>query len=423
MENNLNSVIYKISSNQSMNFLKKKNTLLEFDMLKIASIIFNIEKAIKMGYEINEVEIPISAWTDTGRDFEEISKLLNELFTYVLFEDIIFKFKVKHMKKIRRGYFRGYNNCDTVCLFSGGVDSLSALLSAIEKFDDLHAVGVVHGDQTWGSNIINNLDQELSKFYNLPINVLYAPSMGRYGYSQLRGFLYILYGAIYVSLLNANNLIIGECGPTMYQPQFSPYDSVTMTTHPYVVNNVNKIINILLKKKINLILPHENMTKSEVIMSAPRKEFYKISHSCVTLKFGTNEGTCYGCIVRRLGFLTSGIQDSRYTYDPIGKNANVENLISLLRFSYDILFDYKEMDEYSKQLITVYNKKDLFKRFALDNFAGLYEYYKINKKLNPFVKNLYDDAMNNMSKQKLENRISKVRKKTFKPNFKKFVIS
>lgn len=414
-------IIFKISSNPALNFLKKRNTLLEFDILNIASIVFNIEKAIKLGYKIENVEIPISAYTDTDRDFDKISQLLHDLFTYVLIEDIDIEFKVVYMKNRRRGHFRGYNECENVCLFSGGVDSLSGLLSSKNHFGEVRGVSVVHGDQTWGSHIIQYLNKEISKIEKIQTNVLYAPTMGSYGYSQLRGFLYVLYGAIFVSLLNAKNLIIAECGPTMYQPQFSPYDSVTMTTHPFVMNNVKQVIKILMKRDVDIILPHENMTKSEVMMASPYKDLFKHSHSCISLRFGTNEGTCYGCAIRRLGFLVSGIEDTIYTYDPIGKNANVENLISLLRFSYDILFDYENMDDYSKQIIKVNRKKDLFKRFALDNFAGIYEYNKTIGKLNPYVKRIFDDAMDQMNESRVTNRIKKVRKTTFKPNFNKFV--
>lgn len=422
MDAKTKQVIDKISPNPALNFLKKRDTLLEFDILNLASIVFNIEKAYKLGKEFDEVEIPISAYTDTGRDFEKIGELLHDLFLYVLIKDVKIKFKVKHIRNRRRGYNPTFPKCENVCLFSGGVDSLSGLLSSKLHFGDVHGVSVVHGDQSWGSHILDELNKKISKVADIPCHTLYAPTMGSSGYSQLRGFLYALYGSIFVSLLKAKNLIIAECGPTMYQNRFSPYDTITMTTHPYVLNTAKQIIEIFLKREINIILPHENMTKAEVIMASPFKEFYRNSHSCISLRFGKNEGTCYGCTIRRLGFLVAGVEDTEYTQDPIGNiHHNVDNLSSLLRFSYDFLFDYKNMPFYSKENILIYKKKDLFKRFALDNFAALYIYKKNFGKLNPYIQTLYNSAMENMREERITNRMSKVRREVIKPNFKKII--
>lgn len=224
--------------------------------------------------------------------------------------------------------------------------------------------------------------------------------MGSMGYSQLRGLLYTLYGSIYVSLLNADNLVIGECGPTMYQPRFSPYDTVTMTTHPYVMQTAKKIIDILLKRDINIIIPYENMTKAEVIQASPYKEFYPYSHSCITTRFGNNEGNCYGCIIRRLGFLVAGIEDCKYLYDPIGNSKyNADNLASLLRFNYDFLFDFKEMPFYAKQTIESFDKQDLLFRFSLDTFSALYLYKSLKRRLNPYIETLYAGGVDKIGEE------------------------
>lgn len=422
IKSNLGRILSRISPNPEMRFLNSRDAWLEKDIFNVASIVFNIETALKLGKKIDKVNIPISTETATDRDIIKVEKLLNDLFIYTLIEDVEIKFDVKNTKKDRRGKLPKMAECSNVCLFSGGADSLSGLLSTKKYLDKVHAVSVVHGDQTWGSHIVNNLMHDISKFEKIPHNILYAPPMGAHGYSQLRGFLYVLFGSIYVSLLNSKNLIVAECGPTMYQPRFSPYDTVTMTTHPFVMNSAKEIIEIFLKRKLNIILPHENMTKSEVIIASPYKEFFKKSHSCISLRFGKNEGTCYGCTIRRLGFLVADVEDVVYTYDPIGnKKYNADHLVSLLGFCYDLLFDYKNLPLYSKENILTYNKRDLFKRFALDNFAALHIYKKRYGKLNPYVETLYNSAINNLGEEKLDKRITKVRGETFKPNFLKMV--
>ena len=420
----LQRIIYQISPNPNNRFLNSRNTWLEKDIVSIASIVFNIETAVKMGYNFSEVKIEVSGETDTGRDLDKIEDMLNDLLKYVLYKDIKIKFDIKNMKPNRRGLFSQTKQCDNVCLFSGGVDSLSGILYCRKELDDVHGVFSAHGDLPRSINIVNNLSEKISKKENIPIHTLYAPKMHSLGYSQLRGFLYTLFGSVHVSLLDSKNLIISECGPTMYQPRFSPYDTVTMTTHPFVLQTANEIINILLKRKIKIILPFENMTKSEVIAASPYYDFFKHSHSCISTRTGVNGGTCYGCITRRLGFLVAGVEDSSYGKNPINNyNQNADQLLSLLRFSYDILFDYANVPDFSKDIISIYGKKDLFKRFALDNFVALFEYGNKYHKLNPRLKELYKSTMEKLSKEKIKKRMEKVRDRTIKPNFNKFVLT
>jgi 7-cyano-7-deazaguanine synthase in queuosine biosynthesis len=297
------------------------------------------------------------------------------------------------------------------------------LLNSKKYYGDVYGVYAAHGDLSWGSHIVNDLLNKIKKVENdIDCSTLFAPEMGSRGYSQLRGFLYVLFGSIYVSLLNSKNLVIAECGATMYQPRFSPYDTVTMTTNPFVMKKAKEIVEILLKRKVNLVIPYENMTKSEVIISSPYKEFFKDSHSCISLRFGKNEGTCYGCVVRNLGFLVAGVEDTAYTHDPIGNpKYDVDNLSSLLSFSEDVLFNYENMPDYSKNNIANYNKKDLFKRFAIDNFAALHAYKNERGELNSYIQPIYKNALKKLGEEKFIKRIEKVRNNTFKPNFNKFV--
>ena len=421
-DDEINKIIGYESPNPEMRILNKKDAYLEKDMLSIACRVFNTESAIKKGKKVEKLTIPISSRTDTSRDIEKIAQLIHDLFLYVLIEDIDIEFDIQNLQRFKRGRLPQMSTCNTICLFSGGVDSLSALLTTKKRFEDVHAVSVLHGDQGRLSNIVDSLINDISKVEDIRFHKLYAPPMGSTGYSQLRGLLYALFGAIYVSFLNAENLVIGECGPTMYQPRFSPYDTVTMTTHPYVMETAKNIIEILLKRDINVITPYENMTKAEVIHASPYKEFYPKSHSCITSRFGNNEGTCYGCIVRRLGFLVAGIEDCKYTRDPIGNaNHNADNLASLLRFNYDILFDRTNMPFYSIQTIESFKKQDLFYRFSLDNFAAIHIYKKQVGRLNPYIETLYNETFERIGEEKLMKRVEKVKRGTFKPNFRKLV--
>jgi 7-cyano-7-deazaguanine synthase in queuosine biosynthesis len=421
-ENSLTAVLLKKSTNPAMNFLKDKNLWLERDILTVANVVFNLEKLIKLGQTPSKVTIPLSYETRSVIDLARLKTELEDLILNVLIEDIEIEFS-RDTHQYRGNYKKTvFEHQDTVCLFSGGVDSYAGLLSWNEKFGSVAGVTVIHGDQPWGSNIIDGITGELSTRYNFSFYKLYAPTMMSRGYSQLRGFLYSLYAGIYLNLLNAQTLLISEIGPTMYQPKLSPYDSVTMTTHPFVLDKVKKILRIMLSREFKIAIPFENMTKSEVAAVSPFKEGIPSTHSCISLRFGKSDGTCFGCTIRRLGLLVAGVEDTTYTKDPLGDvNANPDNLLMLMRFSYDILKDYKHMIDSSVDNIENFGKKDLFVRYALDTFAGLYIYQQEVGKLNPKISSLYNEALEEISIQRLQKRITKVRRPTFKPNFSKYV--
>ena len=129
-----------------------------------------------------------------------------------------------------------------------------------------------------------------------------------------------------------------------------------MTTHPYVLGKTKRIIEIFIKRKINLITPFENLTKAEVFVTSPNPQQFPNTHSCISMGTGRNCGHCYGCIVRRLGSIVSGIPDTKYDTDPITIDFNkADNLISLLRFSHDIIVNYEKMNFTSKENIFIYN--------------------------------------------------------------------
>lgn len=421
-EDKIQKMILKKSSNSAMEFLNDKDRWLERDLLNVANAVFNLEKLIKVGKRLDKIVIPLSPEIMSRTDLVVLRTELEDLILNVLIEKVEIEFtkdfhiyhKIKNRLELQ--------SIETVSLFSGGVDSYSGILNWFERYGNITGISVIHGDQPWGSNIVDRITAKIKTSYEIPFYKMYAPKMMSRGYSQLRGFLYSLYGGIYLSMMNAQNLLISEVGPTMYQPRFSPFDTVTMTTHPFVLKKVKRILKLMLDREIRIIVPFENMTKAETAAASPLKDGLPLSHSCISLRFGRSDGTCYGCIIRRLGLLVAGVPDTEYMKDPLGdKGANADYLMSLMGFSYDLLTDFNQMLDMSVENIVDYGKLDLFKRFALDTFAGLYIYQSEIGPLNPLLSRLYEDAINVLTEQKLEKRIAKVRRPTFKPNFLKTV--
>lgn len=422
MNNTLKKVVYWYSPHKDMRFLNDRSLLLEKDIMVIASVIFNIETAFRMGHIIDEVEIPISSHTAYLCDINKIKQELEALLRFVLIYPIEIRFNINSNIKYKRDKELNFEICKNVCLFSGGIDSFAGIIKTKVERGKVAGIFITHSDQPRGVNIIMKLQKEVLSKENIPLYILHAPPMKRYGYSQLRGFLYCLYGSIYLNLLKAENLFVTECGPTMYQSKFSPFDSVTMTTHPYVLEKTKTIIEILLKRKINIIIPFENLTKSEVFMTSPKKEYFQYTNSCISLGTGRNCGHCYGCIVRKIGSIVAGITEAKYDSDPfIQDYIKADNLISLARFSYDILVNYSSMNFTSKENIFVYKKQRLFRRFALDTFAAIYILKEMGKNTNPHIERLYATTINKIGQKEIQERIKQVRNGRFVPNFDKMV--
>lgn len=401
----------KLSQNPNMRIFRYQEYKKSRDILAIAFAVFKLEKEIKKK-DIDKLLIERFVENHNYK----LKKILSELISYVLLEDVRIKFFHSKEKLNKKKFnFDKLTTPKAVVLFSGGIDSFSGILWAKENFDnDIRGIFCAHSDQAWNIHIVNSLSKRVLTPANIKMETINVPAITKGGYSQLRGFLYIVSAGAWMELLNADNLIISECGPTMYQPRFGPYDKVTMTTHPIVVGAAHSVLELLLGRKIKILIPFENMTKAEAIAFSRLKGELRNTHSCVSLRLGRHDGTCYGCIIRRLGALVAGVEDVKYDRDPITEEkANKENLISLLNFSLDLLFNYKDMPLYATENIEAYNKIDLFRRFALDNFAAIHILKEKGININNEIKYLYEDCLGKIGTDILDKRIEDVRNKKF----------
>lgn len=395
----------------------------ERDLYSLGTIVFNIERCVKAGYSLDEpIRIQLSNETFAHSDPSLIKHHLEELLQFVLFKkvEIIFE-KEKRLKKVR-SVSKQFDSCETICLFSGGADSFSGFLKSHEKYSEVTGVFVAHADQPRIIHLTNTLSEKIKEKTGQNIHTLYAPEMQNRGYSQLRGFLYCLYAGIIANHCNSKRIIMAECGPTMYQPRFSPFDMFTMTTHPYVLSKAKAVCGAVLRRSIDVVIPFEDNTKAEVLSMCPEKTLLPETHSCISQRLVRADGTCYGCVVRRLAAISSGVPDSKYAKDVLlDDSVNLDNLLSLMRYCADILSDPSSMDSYSTYLIRHYKKQDLFKRFSIDNFAAIYQKNKTSK-LNPGLLPIFSDVYAQFGPDLFEKRIQELQTNTFQPNFSKKVV-
>lgn len=391
------------------NFLRYKQFYLERDILRVAFSMFDAEKKLKKSGLVKKITISLSKQTFRRINISKLKKVLEELFLLILLEDI--KIDIKEIEDIK-GRVRKekkFPKKDAIILFSGGVDSYSGIRIAEKEYKDLLGLFVAHNDQT---RIINIVQEIIKKsLISTEIRTVYAPGMGLLGYSQLRGFLYILSGGVYANLYKASKILVTECGPTMYQPLFSPFDSITYTTHPYVLKAAKDALDILLENKLKVLIPFENLTKAEIISNSGIKDF-SITHSCISQRFGNHDGICFGCVIRKLACKVSGVNDVVYEKDIFREDVNRDNLMNILVFSCDLLDNYENMPDFETNKIDEFQKYDLFKRYALDNLAGLM--LSVGEK-NKLFKNFL------INKEIILERVLQVRENKKKPDFNKYI--
>jgi 7-cyano-7-deazaguanine synthase in queuosine biosynthesis len=390
--------------------------------LVVGSSVFETEQALRDG-QVRKVIVPYYNSKDTKHDLVSIRRLIHELLIFTLVEDVEIKFRSVENVQTSLDLTRSERSAKNICLFSGGTDSFSGVLVSQQVLSDLEAAFCAHTDQSRTIHIVDELESRFLRRNGIYVEKIRVPSVGIRGYAQLRGFLYLLAAASVAHKLGSERIIVTECGPTMYQPRFSPLDSVTMTTHPFVVRTAAQVASLLLNRELKIITPFENLTKAEVIAICPEKEGLRYTHSCISQRFGSHDGTCYGCVIRRLATIAAGVPDVRYRRNPIADpNARSGNLYSLLTFCYEVLTHFNEMEEYERGTIDTYGKRDLFRRFALDNFAAIQRLLSENKRVVRPIRDMYESLVQKVGAQAFTDRLAQLERAQMLPNFKKLVI-
>jgi hypothetical protein len=403
--------------------------LLESDLYNVATAFYELERAIIQDKKkIIKVIIPLARKTYNIIDREKVSKILNDIALFIFHHSVEFSFKPRDIMYQSKLYDNKIEKYDAVCLFSGGADSLIGVNETKKKYKRVLALYISHCNSHWLTNIISRLRTDFLNKEKIKFEQFIVPPQIKGAYSQTRGLLYIVCGGICSSIYKSHNLILSECGVTMYQPSFGELDKTTFTSHPLIQEKAKELIKAFLGKDVEIITPFENNTKSEMFAIFDKKNILKTTHSCISSRFGRNLGGCYGCLIRRIGLVVAGIKDENYAYDVFtlededklkkygknfkGKHATTE-FLELIKFCLDILLDYENMSFTKKKKIDAYGKYDLFRRFSLDTFAALYILFeKENKGTNQSISKAYFDARKYISQQELEERINEVRNLT-----------
>jgi len=325
---------------------------------------------------------------------------------------------------------KGISAARSISLFSGGVDSLCGMLSIPDGLKPTAGIFVSHSMMR---GVVDNIKSFLSgtPFYTISIQ------QNMTEIQQLRGFLYLCFGAIVAKLAGTNSIIISETGPTMYQPQYLPTDLVTVTTNPFLVELTKQLVEQVLDFKLQIYEPFENMTKAEAMAICPQKLLIQKTNSCIMSRFSRDEfpqcGRCLGCVIRRLSAIVANVDDSRHAWDvavmDVGDHIEAVrspnrsriterdngNLLLLLRFARGMMTG--SLPPCTVSIIHDYQKEELFRRFALDILAAVHllSTRTRNRYLKKFNVEMYRDSV--VTKDQLVDRIAQIREARIKPNF------
>ncbi len=416
--NQKKSITPRLSTKPSMRFLRSTSYPLERDLFNIAVAVFKAERLARSGERRLNLTVPLSLAAHESLNLPSVAACMEDALTAIYPIPVSIEFKISDTRqlKVKEG---SVADADAVVLFSGGVDSLAAILNIPARFSRIAALFVAHSDQGGLVQIVNRLAAQVLADRGIQLQTLYAPAIGSHGYSQTRGFLYLMCGILFAHASHAKALIVGETGPTMYQPQFGPFDVVTMTSHP-IIMRAGAIIAAGLPRPIRILTPFEDLTKAETIASIGQagKHYMPLTHSCISQRFRDHDGTCYGCVIRRLAALAVGFPDVPYKKDVLADDsARVGNLLPLLRFSHDLVTDPESLPVFSRVMIDEYGKLDLFRRFAADTFAGLYAYREAGGRFSGRVLKALTAYLSLEELSQFRGRMEKLRRGAKKPDY------
>lgn len=220
---------------------------------------------------------------------------------------------------------------DTVCLFSGGLDSFIGAVDILAS--GAHPILVGHHKSADVSTPQQACVQYLQSCYESPkpefVNAyVFAPKAPFGGVEEMsergRSFLFISLGAICAAALGGDaRLVIPENGLISLNVPLTPLRlgaPSTRTTHPYFIKKFQELLNAV-GIRVHLENPYQFRTKGEMLRDcrdqAVAKEFAYRTMSCAHpsvgrwSKLGTMHcGRCVPCVIRRAAFLTA------YGHDP-----------------------------------------------------------------------------------------------------------
>ncbi len=351
--------------------LRLRPSEIAMDMLIIAASMYAADIRIKRKQfgedswtRIIDLYIPVSdlsLWNAQKLQLEQIFRFLTgDIWTLYFRERADKDLKLSPYSKLSR--FKMPYETDTVCLFSGGMDSFIGAINLLENgvtpllLGHAKSADVSPYQKTCSDALKNAYDKHIPEriyaFIKIPKANLFD---GEEHTERGRSFMFLSLGAICASSLNSSSkLYIPENGMISLNIPLTPLrvgSHSTRTTHPQYLAMMQALFNGL-GLGVTIINPFQFKTKGEMLSECANKQLVaatktmSCSHPSGRYEgFGNGHcGYCVPCIIRQASFMAAGIVD-KYPYR---KNIHAKTLEINRAEGADILA-FKYMIEKVKQ--------------------------------------------------------------------------
>jgi 7-cyano-7-deazaguanine synthase in queuosine biosynthesis len=278
-------------------------------------------------------------WKQAIGDLEKALSFLTGDYWQVVIREIPLSYKPQQGREPKKVQSL---NAQTVCLFSGGLDSFIGAVDQVEQENRIalvghHSAGGGATSKSQGDTLKalhESYDKSLSPF----LQVWLTPPKGESRASEIstrgRSMLFIGLGVVFASAMDADKLIIPENGlislnVPLTNSRLGSFS--TRTTHPYFISLIRNLISTI-GMTIDIELPYRFYTKGEMIGKSFNREMIQknvdatisCSHPGAS-RFTKNSpnmhcGYCYPCLIRRAAVYKTGVPDkTKYVYEDLGQ--------------------------------------------------------------------------------------------------------
>jgi 7-cyano-7-deazaguanine synthase in queuosine biosynthesis len=215
---------------------------------------------------------------------------------------------------------------DTVCLFSGGMDSFIGAVDLLEagtrpllvghaKSNDVSRYQRICGEAL-DSHYGDQAPERVYAFVRIPKEDLFGLTENT---ERGRSFLFLTLGAISASSLsNSSKLVVPENGMISLNIPLTPLrvgSHSTRTTHPHYFSMMQSLFDNM-ESGVNIVNPYQFKTKGEMLKECLSQqlvvdtETMSCSHPFVWRStINAHCGYCVPCIIRQAAFHAAGLQD------------------------------------------------------------------------------------------------------------------
>ncbi|MEE6185094.1 Qat anti-phage system QueC-like protein QatC [Bacillus pretiosus] len=336
---NDNSIFTYTFLNNNLKNLPKFPSNIGLDMLYVSLFIFGADRIIsrelaKDNWSRNiKLNIPVlekAKWEGSKRLVEEMLTFLSGDIWELEFRERGFTEGESKLKAKLEGKQSNTIDVETICMFSGGLDSFIGAIDILEECSGSNVIFISHyGGGKGVKEYQDILRHKLVSKYNIAadnfMNFYASAKKGIEDTTRTRSFMFFSHAiAIATSMNQPIKLIIPENGLIALNIPLTNSrlgSSSTRTTHPYYLKTFQELLKNF-NINVEIFNPYRFKTKGEMMNSSKNKEFLmenisnsmSCSHPDQGRMLGESEpchcGTCLPCVIRRAAIKKANIADS-----------------------------------------------------------------------------------------------------------------